>query len=74
MQQKWPDKIFPMVYFVFSRDGPFGLVIPSLLRYTAILILPLGGGGGHRGSRNIHRARAAYFAASTISSLTTQVV
>ena len=23
--QKWPDKIFPIVNFVFPCDGPFGL-------------------------------------------------
>ena len=23
--QKWPDQIFPIVNFVFSRDGHFGL-------------------------------------------------
>ena len=23
--QKWPDKIFPIVHFVFSRNGPFCL-------------------------------------------------
>ena len=23
--QKWPKKIFPIVNFVFSRDGHFGL-------------------------------------------------
>ena len=23
--QKWPDQIFPIVHFVFSRDGHFGL-------------------------------------------------
>ena len=22
---KWPDNIFPVVSFVFSHDGPFGL-------------------------------------------------
>ena len=25
MYQKWPDQIFPVVNFVFSRDGHFGL-------------------------------------------------
>ena len=25
VHQKWPNQIFPMVNFRFSRDGPFGL-------------------------------------------------
>ena len=25
MYQKWPDQIFPIVNFVFSHDGHFGL-------------------------------------------------
>ena len=65
--QKWPDQIFPIVNFVFSHDGPFGLGgggvqgwgwhkvrgggVPSLLRWcTAILVLPLGGGVGSKGT------------------------
>ena len=49
VDQKWPDQIFPMVNFVFSHDGHFGLeggggsrggYPPLLLRCTAILILP----------------------------------
>ena len=47
--QKWPDQILPMVNFVLSHDGHFGLgggvqggVPPLLLRCTAILILPWG--------------------------------
>ena len=41
--QKWPNRIFPIVNFVFSHDGHFGLGgrgPPPLLRCTAILILP----------------------------------
>ena len=46
--QKWPDKIFPIVNFVVSYDGPVGLGegggpkgLPPLLRWrTAILMLP----------------------------------
>ena len=25
LYQKWADQIFPIIKFVFSRDGPFGL-------------------------------------------------
>ena len=47
--QNWPDQIFPMVNFVFSRDGPFGLEgggsrgapPPPLRRWRkAVVILP----------------------------------
>ena len=43
--QKWPDKILPMVNFVFSHDRHFGLGGALLLRCRATLILPCGGGG-----------------------------
>ena len=51
--QQWPDQIFPIVNFVFSHDGHFGLWgegpgggggggadPPLLLQCTAILLLP----------------------------------
>ena len=59
MYQKWPDQIFPVVNFVFSRDGHFGLgrggrgfgggVPPPLVfNYSkeALGAGGLGGGGG----------------------------
>ena len=54
--QKWPDQIFPIVNFVFSRDGHFGLGRggggfggrgpPPPLWFLIILKKPWGGGGG----------------------------
>ena len=39
--QKWPNKIFPLVNFVFSHDGHFGLEARGTPHpRTAILILP----------------------------------
>ena len=58
MHQKWPDKTFAMVPFVFSHNAHFGLEgggpgggVPLLLLWcTAILILPgVGGEGATKG-------------------------
>ena len=61
--RKWPDRMFPLVNFVFSHDGHFGLggrgvgpgggSPPLLLRCTAIRILPW-----QRGSRPAADAQA----------------
>ena len=48
VDRKWPDQSFPLVNFVFSHDGHFGLgggVQPLLRWCRAFLTLPLGGGG-----------------------------
>ena len=51
--QKWPDQIFPVVNFVFSRDGHFGLGrggggfgggVPPPLWFLIILKKPWSGG------------------------------
>ena len=50
--QKWHDKIFPMVNFVFYHDGPFGLggwheaMVLSCRPLAAPLVWGPGGPGG----------------------------
>ena len=41
--QKWPDKIFPMVNFVFSHDGQFGLGGGGLARGHVVGLVVIGG-------------------------------
>ena len=42
--QKWPDRIFPIVNFVYSRDCPFGLPPPPPSRLCIIRKTPWGTG------------------------------
>ena len=49
MYHKWPDKIFPMVNFIFSHDGHFGRGGGGiLLLLSAVLIHPSVGAAGDR--------------------------